>query len=311
MSKSVYLGRPYSQYARVVYKNSYLDSLIAAAGWKAWSTTDTRLGNQVFVEYNNTGPGNWENNAAARVAFGNATLATQDDYPLSTVMGGSTSWIDMTYWDSITLPAGLVTTSANTTTNTTTTTTTTTGNSTTPADGDYIVSQTAIGNLTVYSSISDAVAALPTSSSVTPTIFIYPGTYNERVVIQRSGTTIIQGYTSDPSDYTKNEVIITNAIGVDTSADQSNSDSATLYSRAKGLQMYNVNLKNTWNTEDYAALGMSVANNGYVAIYNSQIYGSQDTFNTNTGVNVFVYNSLITGTIDFSKSLQISSRILY
>ncbi len=96
LKQLVYLGRPYSAYAKVVVKNSYLDSIIQPAGWKVWSTTDPRTDYVTFAEYQNAGPGNWENNTAARVAFGNATLLTSDTYGLSNVMA-STSWIDMTY----------------------------------------------------------------------------------------------------------------------------------------------------------------------------------------------------------------------
>src|SRR5205085_2649183 len=103
LNQKVYLGRPYSAFARVVIKNSYLDSIIQPAGWKTWSATDPRTDHVTFAEYQNVGPGNWENNAAGRIGFGNATLLTSDTYTLSSVMA-STSWIDMTYWDSIVTP---------------------------------------------------------------------------------------------------------------------------------------------------------------------------------------------------------------
>ncbi|KEQ58004.1 pectin lyase-like protein [Aureobasidium melanogenum CBS 110374] len=80
-SAIVYLGRPYSAYALVVVKNSYLDDVINPSGWK----------------YNNVGPGSWANNVAARQAFGNATLLTSDTYTLDSVMD-DTVWIDKTYW---------------------------------------------------------------------------------------------------------------------------------------------------------------------------------------------------------------------
>lgn len=99
----VYLGRPYSQYALVVIKNSYIDTTINPSGWKVWSATDPRTDHVTFAEYNNGGPGNWESNAAAREAFGHATLLKKDAYSLASTMD-STGWIDMTYWDSIVTP---------------------------------------------------------------------------------------------------------------------------------------------------------------------------------------------------------------
>ncbi|KAH7072297.1 pectin lyase fold/virulence factor [Paraphoma chrysanthemicola] len=86
LTNKVYLGRPYSQYALVI-----------------WSATDPRTDYITFAEYNNVGPSNWENNVAARQSFGNATLLTSDTYPLSAVMA-STEWIDMTFWNSIVTP---------------------------------------------------------------------------------------------------------------------------------------------------------------------------------------------------------------
>jgi pectin methylesterase-like acyl-CoA thioesterase len=97
LTNKVYLGRPYSQYALVVVKNSYIDSVIIPAGWKIWSPTDPRTDHITFAEFNNSGPSSWENNVAARQAYGFATLLTSDTYSLSSVMD-STEWIDMTFW---------------------------------------------------------------------------------------------------------------------------------------------------------------------------------------------------------------------
>lgn len=302
IQSSVYLGRPYSAYARVVYKYSYLDSIVAPAGWKIWSTSDPRTDHITFAEYSNTGPGNWENNAAARQAFQNSTLLTSDTYTLASVMD-STSWIDSTYWNEITVPTAIATsTSTSTATATASATATATkASSTEPGASDYIVSQTAIEGKTVYSSITDAIAAISgISSSTKVTVFIYPGTYNEQLTFNRSGTTVFRGYSANPDDNTKNKVIIQNSYGVDTQADQSNSDSATLYSRAKYIQLYNINLNNVFGTEDdYASLGFAIGNNGYAGFYGCQITGNQDTFDLNSGTSVFAFNTLVEGSIDF------------
>ena len=42
LSGTMYLGRPYSAYAKVMVKYSYLDSIINPSGWKVWSATDPR-----------------------------------------------------------------------------------------------------------------------------------------------------------------------------------------------------------------------------------------------------------------------------
>lgn len=307
LQNGVYLGRPYSKYAKVVYKNSYLDSVVQPAGWKVWSASDPRTDSITFAEFNNSGPANWENNAAARSAFGYSTLLASDNYPISSVLD-STSWIDMTYWDSITIPTGTTTAPVATTSTssviaspTSSVTTSEEASSTAPAFGDYIVSKTAIDGKTTYSSFTDAMAAIASvSSSKTVTVFVYPGVYQEQLLFSRSGTTIFRGYTDSPHDNTQNQVIIQNSVGVDTQADQSNSDSATLYSRAKYLQMYNINLNNVFGTtDDYASLGFAIGNNGYASFFGCHITGNQDTFDLNSGTSIFVYNTLIEGSIDF------------
>jgi pectin methylesterase-like acyl-CoA thioesterase len=235
----VYLGRPYSAYALVVIKNSYLDSIIQPAGWKIWSTTDPRTDHITFAEYNNDGPGSWEKNTAAREAFGFATLLTSDTYSLESVMD-STDWIDMTYWDTITTPQP----------STVTPTPVPTGpySGKTPPAGAYIVSKDPIDGVTTYDTIQAAIDALPLSTKVTPTVFIYPGTYKEQIVLSRPGTTFFIGYSESPEDNSKNQVTITYDKGIDTQAEASNSDSATFYATGNYFQAVNINFANTFGT---------------------------------------------------------------
>ncbi|KAL2068017.1 hypothetical protein VTL71DRAFT_16115 [Oculimacula yallundae] len=285
LNQQVYLGRPYNAFARVVIKYSYLDSTIQPAGWKIWSVNDPRTDSITFAEYQNSGPGNWENNAAARLGFGNATLLTSDTYSLSSMMA-STSWIDMTHWDSIVTPqpAPVVVE---------------TGSSTSPPPGACIVSKTAIPGKVTYTTIAQCIAQLPTTSVIS-TVFIYPGTYNEQLTFNRSAATIFRGYADTPDKYSSNQVIITNSAGVDTQGTASNSDSATFYSRGKNVKFYNINLVNTFGKgADYASLGFSVGNNGNASFYGCQIIGNQDTFNVNVGASTFAYNTYVEGSIDF------------
>ncbi|KAH7148253.1 pectin lyase fold/virulence factor [Dactylonectria macrodidyma] len=287
LTEAVYLGRPYSKYAVVVIKNSYLDNTIQPAGWKIWSTSDPRTDAITFAEYNNDGPGNWGNNSAAREAFGYATLLTSDTYGLSSVMD-TTDWIDMTYWDTIKTPqpSTVVTTPV-----------TTTYDGTTPPAGAFLVSKTAIDGKTTYSTIQDALNALPASSSVTATVFIYPGTYNEQLILSKSGTTIFLGYSTSHKDYTQNQVTITYDKGIDTQAEASNSDSATVYATGNYFQAVNINFANTFGTtSDYASLGFGVKSSKYAGLYACQVYGNQDALLINGYL--FASNSYIEGNID-------------
>lgn len=52
-----YLGRPWGDYARVTFQNTYLSAVVNAAGWEQWNTGDARTDDVTFEEYNNSGPG--------------------------------------------------------------------------------------------------------------------------------------------------------------------------------------------------------------------------------------------------------------
>ncbi|KAK6073561.1 pectinesterase [Seiridium cupressi] len=300
LTSSVYLGRPYSAYALVVVKNSYLDDIIAPAGWRVWSKATPQTDYVTFAEYNNVGPGNWENNAAARVAWQNCTLLTTDTYPLASVMD-STDWIDMTYFDSIVTPAVSTTTtpaaSASSTSASPVATSTTEYDGTKPPAGAYIVSKTAIDGVTTYDTIQAALDVLPTSSKTTATVFIYPGTYNEQLVLSKAGTTIFLGYSESPKDYSKNQVIISFNAAVDTQSDASNSDSATVYATGNYFQAVNINFANTFGTaSNYASLGFAVKSSKYAGLYGCQVYGNQDALLVNGYL--FASNSYIEGNVD-------------
>ncbi|RRT85157.1 hypothetical protein B296_00011688 [Ensete ventricosum] len=51
-----YLGRPWQAYSRTVFMDTYMDDLIAAAGWLEWSG-GFALNTLYYGEYKNTGPG--------------------------------------------------------------------------------------------------------------------------------------------------------------------------------------------------------------------------------------------------------------
>ncbi|KAH2549630.1 hypothetical protein KXW97_008733 [Aspergillus fumigatus] len=294
LTQTVYLGRPYSAYALVVIKNSYLSDIIQPAGWKIWSATDPRTDHITFAEFNNSGPGNWENNAAARQAFGNCTLLTSDTYTLEAVME-STDWIDLTYWDAVTIPTGTPTTTATATA--TPIASPTPYDGTVPPVGAYIVSKTAIENITTYDTIQSALNALPTSSKVAPTVFIYPGVYEEQLVLNRSGTTILIGYSTSTFDYNSNQVTIQYNAAVDTQADQSNLDSATVYATGNYFQAININFVNDFGTtKNYASLGFAVKSSKYASLYGCQVKGNQDALLINGYF--FASNSYIEGNID-------------
>lgn len=60
-----YLGRPWKQYSRTIYMQSFMDRLINPAGWTQWSG-DFALTTLYYAEFDNTGPGS---NTSDRVTW--------------------------------------------------------------------------------------------------------------------------------------------------------------------------------------------------------------------------------------------------
>ncbi|KAL1639594.1 hypothetical protein SLS58_007794 [Diplodia intermedia] len=63
-----YLGRPWRDFARVVFQRVRLGEVVNPEGWAIWSTSQNNTGNVTFAEYGNTGPGKWNDQARASFA---------------------------------------------------------------------------------------------------------------------------------------------------------------------------------------------------------------------------------------------------
>jgi len=86
---STYLGRPWGDYARVIFQFCSLSSVVNPAGWEVWESTDPNDQFVTFAEYDNTGAGA----SGTRASFSEKLSA-----PISiTTVLGSTSWIDPAY----------------------------------------------------------------------------------------------------------------------------------------------------------------------------------------------------------------------
>ncbi|KAK7858762.1 pectinesterase 2 [Quercus suber] len=94
-SVTTYLGRPWKEYSRTVFMKTYLDSLIAPAGWMEWSG-NFALNTLYYGEYANTGPGS---STANRVNWSgyhvitSASVASQ--YTVANFISGG-SWLPAT-----------------------------------------------------------------------------------------------------------------------------------------------------------------------------------------------------------------------
>jgi pectin methylesterase-like acyl-CoA thioesterase len=309
LTQSIYLGRPYSENALVVIKNSHLTNVVSPSGWKAWSDTDPRTKDVKFAEYNNIGAGNWENNRDAREALGFCELLETDDYGLESVMD-TTDWIDLTYWDSISVPGpspsepesgsgpGTQTgTSPGSSTATSSASGTDQYDGTKPPSGAYVVSKTSIENISTYRTIQDAIDAISVSSEKKVTVFIYPGTYDEQIEVTTPGTVVLMGYSENTGDYSANNVTILHNEGSDTPDEESATTGATFYAAGGYLQAININFVNTANPgKNIASVAFAVKDSKHASLYSCKVVGNRGALLINGYL--FAADSYIEGNSD-------------
>ncbi|KAF2035303.1 pectin methylesterase [Setomelanomma holmii] len=86
-----YLGRPWRNYARVVFQSTSMSNVINAAGWSIWQTSDTRTDQVTFAEYGNSGDGASGTRASFSKKLSSAVAIT-------TVLGSDyKNWVDTSY----------------------------------------------------------------------------------------------------------------------------------------------------------------------------------------------------------------------
>ncbi|QDS74253.1 hypothetical protein FKW77_003019 [Venturia effusa] len=84
-----YLGRPWRNYARVIFQNSVLGPVINSAGYTTWQQADQRTDHVTFLEYKNTGPGASGTRASfVKQANGAVTIGS---------LFGTTEWINAAF----------------------------------------------------------------------------------------------------------------------------------------------------------------------------------------------------------------------
>lgn len=174
---------------------------------------------------------------------------------------------------------------------------------TSPPPGSLVVRAGATQS-TEYPNITSALNALPDDGSA-QSIFVYPGTYAERLFITRTGALTVRflvycrrrhplttdflgiqiyGYTKDVSTYTCNEVIITASM----SAQEAGSDDAsgTVRIHTNDFNLYNVDIKNVYGPGTQAIAFSQYGSR--VGLYASGFYGYQDTLYANVGTQVYL-----------------------
>ncbi|KAF7345639.1 Pectinesterase [Mycena venus] len=89
----VFLGRPWTQWARVVYTSCTLSNIINGAGWEIWSTATPNTADVTFAEFASTGAGA----AGTRASF-SEKLSSNTGFMAADVLGSNwTSWVDQAY----------------------------------------------------------------------------------------------------------------------------------------------------------------------------------------------------------------------
>ncbi|KIK03677.1 carbohydrate esterase family 8 protein [Laccaria amethystina LaAM-08-1] len=144
-----------------------------------------------------------------------------------------------------------------------------------------------------FQTVSGAVNSLPNDNS-TATIFMYPGTYTEQVVITRPGPLTIFGYTPDTKSYQSNTVTI--QFGSSANISGSDDASATLRITTANFTMYNVIVSNTFGRGSQA---LALSQHGdRVGFYACSFFGFQDTLRAEKGRQVYL-GGYIEGAVDF------------
>ncbi|KAL1624261.1 hypothetical protein SLS56_007963 [Neofusicoccum ribis] len=85
-----YLGRPWRNFARVIFQSVYMSEVINPVGWSIWNTGDNRTDEVTFAEYDNTGAGAGTN--GTRASFSEQLNAPVE---IAEVLGSNyTLWVD-------------------------------------------------------------------------------------------------------------------------------------------------------------------------------------------------------------------------
>lgn len=89
---SVYLGRPWQAYARVVYLDSKMGPMVSPAGWSTWSGTNNHL-TAYFAEFNSLDLNGNPLNVAQRVSWSHQLTSTEAEaFSKANWLGGADGW---------------------------------------------------------------------------------------------------------------------------------------------------------------------------------------------------------------------------
>ncbi|GJE96176.1 pectinesterase [Phanerochaete sordida] len=147
-----------------------------------------------------------------------------------------------------------------------------------------------------FKTLSSAVASLPNDNSA-QTIFMFPGTYKEQVLIQRSGPVTIFGYTENTMDFNSNTVVLTHNASLQTSS--SDDTTGTLRIKTNSVRLYNLDIRNDFGVAKTNGQAIALSQYGSkFGAYACRLFSYQDTLLANEGTQVYL-KSWIEGGVDF------------
>ncbi|KAK7396906.1 hypothetical protein VNO78_18069 [Psophocarpus tetragonolobus] len=91
---ATYLGRPWKEYSRTVYMQSFMDSVINTAGWREWDG-NFALTTLYYAEYSNSGPGSSTANRVTWPSYHVINSTDASNFTVSNFLLGD-DWIPQT-----------------------------------------------------------------------------------------------------------------------------------------------------------------------------------------------------------------------
>lgn len=89
---SVFLGRPWRNYARVTFQRSEIGTHVNTTGWAEWTTDEPQTDHVTFEEWDNSGPGS---DTTDRVSY---STVRNSPLPIEFILGSDyKTWVDKSY----------------------------------------------------------------------------------------------------------------------------------------------------------------------------------------------------------------------
>jgi len=96
VTDKTFLGRPWMDFAKVIFKNTVINTPLNNTIWSIWNVDEPNTDNAFFAEFNSTGPGVAD---AMRPSFSTLLTSTQAAaYNIASTVGSDyTTWVDAAY----------------------------------------------------------------------------------------------------------------------------------------------------------------------------------------------------------------------